>query len=90
MIRTTQPNGFIAGAASLRNLAYLPRLGAIKTPTLLMVGKQDEPTPAAMRTMSEAMPDVRYHIIDNAAHLVPVEQPAAVFGHIETFLKERT
>jgi 3-oxoadipate enol-lactonase len=89
MIRTTSSNGFIAAANALRKLAYLPRLGSVRAPTLLLVGAQDEPTPAAMKAMAGALPDARFHQIDGAAHLVPVEQPAAVIAHLEAFLKSR-
>jgi len=86
MIRATSPNGFVAAACALRKLDYLPGLGAIQTPTLLLVGAQDEPMPEAMRGMAEAMPNARLHMIENAAHLVPVEQPDAVLAHLEAFL----
>ena len=89
MILTTHPNGFAAGASALRVLAYLPKLGAIKVPTLLIAGKQDGPTPAAMKGMSEVLPNVRFHEIDGAAHLVPVEQPDQTFKLIDAFLRER-
>ena len=58
------------------------RLGAVRVPTLVVVGELDQP---AMREMAEVMangiPGARLIAIPNAAHLPSLERPE-VFNHI--------
>jgi 3-oxoadipate enol-lactonase len=87
MIQETAPGGFIAGAASLAKLDYLPRLNAVTVPTLLMAGSADVPTPDAMKAVKDKMPNARLEIIDGAGHLLPVDRPAETAREIAGFLK---
>jgi 3-oxoadipate enol-lactonase len=53
------------------------KIAAIKTPTLIVVGEDDQGTPvAASRTMHEKIAGSDLVIIKSAAHLSNIEQPA--------------
>jgi 3-oxoadipate enol-lactonase len=86
MIRATKPAGYIACANAIKSLAYKPRLGEVRTPTLLLCGRSDEPLPGAMRAMAEAIPGSRYVEIDDAAHIPNIEQPDAFLAPLGAFL----
>jgi 3-oxoadipate enol-lactonase len=86
MILETSPGGFIAGAAALAKLDYLPRLNTVTVPALLMAGSADVPTPDAMKAIKDKMPNARLEIIDGAGHLLPVDRPAETASQIAGFL----
>jgi pimeloyl-ACP methyl ester carboxylesterase len=51
----------------------------IKTQTLVIAGKQDPATPVSMSEFLCAhIPNARLVVLDPAAHLLAVEQPASV------------
>jgi 3-oxoadipate enol-lactonase len=87
MILETSGGGFIAGAASLAKLDYLPRLSAVTVPALLMAGGNDVPTPDAMKAIKAVMPSARLEILDGAGHLLPIDRPAETATAIAGFLK---
>jgi pimeloyl-ACP methyl ester carboxylesterase len=63
----------------------------IKTPTLVIVGKEDIPTPVAKaERIAERIPGAKLVIIPDAGHLCTVEEPEAVNKAIEDFLKARS
>jgi len=65
------------------------RLAEIETRTLLLVGDDDELTPATeMRGIAETMPHARIVEIPNVGHMAPMEDPATSFWEIEKFLAE--
>ncbi len=86
MLLETAPGGFIAGAASLAKLDYLPRLNTIVVPALLMAGGNDMPTPDAMKAIAAKMPNARLEIIDGAGHLLPIDRPTETAHAIADFL----
>ena len=62
-------------------------LPKIKTPTLVIVGKEDIPTPVAKaKRIAEKIPGAKLVIIPDAGHLCTVEEPEAVSKAIEEFL----
>jgi YbgC/YbaW family acyl-CoA thioester hydrolase len=81
--------GIVGALAAMRDRAssesLLPTLGDL--PTLVVVGESDSLTPPDQaRTMAQAIPGARLAIIPGAAHLPPVEQPAATTESLEEFL----
>jgi pimeloyl-ACP methyl ester carboxylesterase len=47
-------------------------------PTVVVVGSEDELTPVSdARTIAELVPDAELVVVDRAAHLPNLEQPAA-------------
>jgi 3-oxoadipate enol-lactonase len=65
------------------------QLGQIKTPTLMVVGEEDVPTPKAKaERIAQGIPGARLVSIPDAGHLCTVDEPAAVTTAIEAFLAE--
>lgn len=64
-----------------------PRLAEIAVPTLVVVGTEDELTPAAaVRPMAERIPEARYAEISGAGHLTPLERPGPFNSAVAEFL----
>lgn len=56
-----------------------PGLGAIRCPTLVVVGRQDRWSPLAQnRKLAEAIPGARLAVIEDSGHFSPIERPEAV------------
>jgi 3-oxoadipate enol-lactonase len=63
------------------------RLPAVMAPTLVLVGEHDPSSPVrSAQHLSDSIPHARLHIVPDAAHLSPIENPDAVTGHIDAFL----
>ncbi|AHH95697.1 alpha/beta fold hydrolase [Kutzneria viridogrisea] len=65
----------------------LALLGAVRSPVLVVAGRQDATFPVAeTRLMAEAIPGARFVVLERAAHLAALEAPAEVNALIEEFL----
>ncbi len=63
------------------------RLGEITVPTLVLVGEHDSSSPiSSAMQLRGGIRSAQLQIIPEAAHLSPIEQPAAVTGHLSAFL----
>jgi len=61
----------------------------IQTPTLMIVGENDVPTPVdKAKRIVEKIPGAKLEIIQNAGHLCTIEEPTAVNSAIEGFLSK--
>lgn len=79
MVRTTDPGCYIAACEALAAFDIRADLARIGVPTLVLVGAQDRVTgPGDARVLVAGVPDARLAVVPGAAHLAPVEQPAAV------------
>jgi 3-oxoadipate enol-lactonase len=89
MIRGTSLEGYLGCGDALRRLDYKRRLGAIGTPTLMIVGDADGPHPQEMKAMAGMIPGARLVEIGPAGHLSNLEQPeafnAALIGFLDSF-----
>ncbi len=57
----------------------------------MICGSEDQSTsPALNRTLAETLPNARFVLIDNAAHLPCIEKPEEVVTEIAKFLGEVT
>jgi len=75
-LRANDPGGYAATCRAIAELALTDRLGALRLPTLVVVGEEDPGTPPAMaRTIAKQIAGARLEVIPHAAHLVPVEKP---------------
>jgi len=80
MVLHTQVEGYCSCCAAIRDMDLRPGLPAIKTPTLIMVGEQDQGTPvSAAEFMHDRIASSVLKVIPEAAHLPNVEQ-AAIFN----------
>ena len=87
VIRSTPLAGFVGVNRALKELDMTDGLHAITAPTLLIVGEQDPGTPpAASRLIQERIGGAELVILEQAAHLSNVEQPAAFNTALLDFL----
>jgi pimeloyl-ACP methyl ester carboxylesterase len=65
------------------------RLGAIKVPTLVIVGDRDVPDiQAIVKTLEEKIPHARKVIVRGAGHMVNMEKPEEFNAAVLEFLKQ--
>jgi 3-oxoadipate enol-lactonase len=87
-IEQTCPRGL---AAAQRGMAeredvrdFLPQ---IKVPTLVIVGREDAISPVdEMRAIADAIPGAKFHVVEQAGHMAPLEQPGDVNTLIADFV----
>ena len=93
-IRTTMENtalsGILGALGAMRDRVdstpLLPTLS--ETPTLVVVGDQDQMTPPSLsRKIAEGIPGAVLSVIANAGHLPAVEQPIATTRVLAEFLE---
>jgi 3-oxoadipate enol-lactonase len=87
MLVRTPAEGYIGCAYAIRNMDLREDDTKIICPTLIVVGEEDSATPvAAARDMNAAIKGSKLVIIPQAAHIVPMEQPAALNRALGEFL----
>jgi 3-oxoadipate enol-lactonase len=87
MIRTTPPRGYAGCCHAISALDLTDRLSAIKLPTLIVVGEEDQGTPvAASRAIQAQIGGSQLEILKSAAHLSNMEQPEAFTKAVTSFL----
>lgn len=89
MFTRTSPDGYIGCAMAIRDADLRADATRIAAPTLVVVGDQDlATTPAQMKELADAVPGARFAIVEGAAHIPCVEQPAVLARLIGDFLAE--
>jgi L-proline amide hydrolase len=73
---------------TLRSWDITPRLGEVRVPALVISGEHDEATPAVVRPLVEALPDVRWELFVGASHSTHLEQPERFLQLVARFLDE--
>ena len=87
MIRSTNPAGYIGACQAISGLNLTDRIGAIRVPTLIIVGEDDQGTPvAASKVMNEQIKGSELVVLKSAAHLSNLEQPEAFTRALTGFL----
>jgi pimeloyl-ACP methyl ester carboxylesterase len=77
----------LAGDPYMHDPDLLGRLDSAEVPTLVIWGASDRiVTPAYGRAMTDAIPGARFANIPDAGHLPQLEQPAATYAVLDTFL----
>mgnify|MGYP001554226593 CR=1 FL=1 len=77
----------LAAAAGAEAQIRLPSLPGLALPTLVIAGDRDPATPVAMsQAIVHAVPGARLVVLDGAAHLSVLEQPAAFTAAVQDFL----
>ena len=88
MILSTPAAGYCGCGAAIRDLDLREPIRAIKTPTLIIVGEQDEGTPvSASEFIHERIASSILKIIPEAAHLTNVEQSEIFNAILLEFLR---
>ena len=79
MVEATPPEGYAACCEAVAGFDGRSDLAAITAPTLVIAGAQDPATTIEhAQALVEGIPRARLVTIEEAAHLVNVEQPGAV------------
>lgn len=86
-IRTTSPRGYAGCCHAIAALDLTDKLSAIKLPTMIIVGEEDQGTPvAASQAIQAKIAGSQLEIIKSAAHLSNLEQPEAFTRIVTRFL----
>ena len=87
MVRATDTTGYIGCCQALSKLALTDRIAAISLPTLVVVGAEDPATHVGMaKGIHERIKGSELVILDRAAHLSNMDQPAAFSEAVLSFL----
>lgn len=87
MLLRTAPEGYAGAAEALAVADLSSSAGALRVPTLVLVGEADLATPlASAQALAGAIPGARLAVIPAASHIPTFEQAAAVNQHLTTFL----
>jgi len=85
-----EPQGYVGCCAAIRDMDQRWDIGGIKTPTLVIAGKQDNATPvSASELIVSRIKGAKLKILD-AAHISNVEQPPAFTDAVEKFLLKKS
>jgi len=88
MIRGRKPAGYIGCCRAIAGLDLTDRVGAIKLPTLVIVGEEDPGTPvAAARVLHERIKGSELVVLKSASHLSNLEQPDLFSSALTDFLR---
>ena len=81
--------GYLGTCAALRDADLTGEIGAIKQPTLVLAGTQDQSTPVAVvEATANRLRAVHFATVDQAGHLPCIDQPARVAELIRDYLLE--
>jgi 3-oxoadipate enol-lactonase len=79
MLRETPAEGYAGCCEAIRDADLRDRLGAIRAPTLVVAGAEDPAAPPEQADLiTRSIPDARFVVIEQAAHLANVERPGEV------------
>jgi 3-oxoadipate enol-lactonase len=86
MFVTTKAEGYIACGEAIRDMDHRPLLPKIKTPTLVIAGRQDPATPLeGNEYIREHIPGAKIAVLE-AAHIANLEQPKQYADTVLEFL----
>lgn len=82
--------GYLSTCVALRDADLSEILPTIAVPTLVVVGDQDGSTPPeTVQAAADRIPDARFEVIEDCAHLPCVEQPEALAELIQAFMRKQ-
>ena len=89
MLVASPPDGYAECCGAIERMDQRPDLPRISAPTLVIAGAQDPATPPDIaREIAGGIPGARLEIVEDAAHIANVQQPAAVTELIVHHLEE--
>jgi 3-oxoadipate enol-lactonase len=75
----TSADGYAGCCEAIAAMDLRSELALIAAPTLIISGAEDQATPVALQEeLAARIPEARHVVVENAAHLVSVQQPEAV------------
>jgi 3-oxoadipate enol-lactonase len=79
---------FQAACAALAGLDLRARLSEVRAPALVLVGEHDEATPPAMaRELAAGLPDARFVMLPDCAHVPQLQTPETFAREVMAFLR---
>lgn len=86
MIESTNPDGYIASCAAVRDFNFWPEVGNIHSPTLVIAGDHDPAVPTAdVQRLANNITNAKYLEL-NAAHISNVEDADKFTAAVDAFL----
>jgi 3-oxoadipate enol-lactonase len=86
-VATTPKAGYLGACHAVMHMDTAALLPRVALPVLVIAGALDQGTPPAMsQAIAQAIPGARLEVIDEAAHLSVLEQPAAFERAVRDFL----
>jgi len=79
------PNEFFV-IGNLKDWNRTERLGEIRVPTLVTVGRYDEITPACAKTLHRGIPGSKMRVFEESAHVAQLEETEAYVAAVADFL----
>jgi 3-oxoadipate enol-lactonase len=90
MVERVTPAGYAGVCAALRDADLESVARALRCPTRVVCGADDQATPPSVNeALAAAIPGATFELIPNAAHLTCVEQPSIIAAQIASLLKQR-
>lgn len=87
MIVATPVDGYVGWCHAISGLDVTDRLGAIKSPTRVIVGELDPATPvAASQAIHAAIPGSDLVVVPGVSHMLHNEEPELFHSHVLPFL----
>jgi len=91
MLERTPVDGYIGTCCAIRDADLRDAAGSIRRPTLVLCGDRDLATPPELGVkLAEAITGAGFSLIEDAAHISCVEQPAIFARLVINFLEEVT
>ncbi|MEM0120430.1 MAG: proline iminopeptidase-family hydrolase [Thermoprotei archaeon] len=81
------PNEFTI-IGTIRDWDVTSRLGEIRVPTLITVGKYDEVTPNVAEVIHSGIPNSKLKLFENSSHMAMWEEPEEYLNTIKKFIEE--
>jgi pimeloyl-ACP methyl ester carboxylesterase len=75
---------------SLYDDPLTPKLAAIASPVLLLVGEQDPMGPKASATIADALVDGRLEVVPDCGHWIHVDEPEILVAAFERWAGEKS
>ncbi|WP_270934535.1 3-oxoadipate enol-lactonase [Falsiroseomonas oryzae] len=89
MILATPPQGFVGAVHALIGFDLADQLGDVRAPTLVLHGSEDQALPPAQgERIAALIPGARFALVEGAAHIANLEQPARFDALLLPFLRE--
>jgi L-proline amide hydrolase len=73
---------------TLRDWDITAELSSVKVPVLILSGRHDEVTPAAVEPLCRGLPDARWVLFEESSHMPHVEEPERFGAVVEEFLSQ--
>lgn len=81
------PEAYAASCLAVSQVDWLGSLHTVRCPVLVVAGRHDVGAPVAeAQRITQALPQAEIDILENSAHLSPVEEPAALIAALQHFL----